>query len=83
MAPSYGWFIYYGGSSVGLVLHGPQGPNEAKISYALKFSFVTSNYEAEYENLIAGLKLGKDVGAEKNQNFLRFHAGCTIVDGRL
>ena len=58
-----------GGSSAGLVLQGPQGPNETKISYALKFGFSASNNEAEYEALIAGLKLAKDVGAERIEIF--------------
>ena len=59
-------------SGARLVLHGPQGPNEAKISYALKFGFSASNNEAEYEALIASLKLAKDVGAEKIEIFLNF-----------
>ena len=50
-----------GGSGAGLVL---QGPHNAKISYALKFGFDVSNNEAEYEALIAGLKLAKDIGAD-------------------
>ena len=54
-----------GGSSAGLVLQVPQGPSEAKISYALKFGFQASNNEAEYKALIASLKLAKDVRAEK------------------
>ena len=36
-----------------------------KISYALKFGFDASNNEAEYEALVASLKLAKDIGAEK------------------
>ena len=48
-----------GGSGAGLVLRGPQGPNETKISYALKFGFSASNNEAEYEALITGLKLDR------------------------
>ena len=65
------WLLYVddssavGGSGAGLVLRGLQGPSEAKISYALKFRFQANNNEAEYEALIAGLKLAKDVGAEK------------------
>ena len=31
--------------------------------YALKFGFEASNNEAEYEALIAGLKLARDIGA--------------------
>ena len=61
-----------GGSGAGLVLRGPQGPSEAKISYALKFGFQASNNEAKYEALIAGLKLAKDVGAEKIEIFSDF-----------
>ena len=64
MASSRGWFIRYGGNGAELVLWGPQGPNETKISYALKFGFAASNNKAGYEALIAGLKLAKDVGAE-------------------
>ena len=51
-----------GGSRANLVL---QGPHETKVSYALKFGFEASNNEAEYEALVARLKLAKDIGAEK------------------
>ena len=69
------WLIHVDGSSAvgesgaGLVLQGPQGPSEAKISYALKFGFQASNNEAEYKALIAGHKLAKDVGAKKFEIF--------------
>ena len=53
-----------GGNGARLVLRGPQGPNETKISYALKFGFSASKNKAEYEALIADLKLAKHVGAE-------------------
>ena len=33
--------------------------------YALKFGFEASNNEAEYEALIAGLKLARDIGARR------------------
>ena len=55
-----------GGSGAGLVL---RGPSECKISYALKFGFSASNNEAEYEALIASLKLAKDVRVEKIEIF--------------
>ena len=58
-----------GGSGAALVLRGPKGLNKDKISYALKFGFVASNNETEYEALIACLKLAKDVGAEKIEIF--------------
>jgi len=50
------------GSGAGLVLTGPHG---AKVLYALKFGFKASNNEAEYEALIAGLKIAKDIGARR------------------
>ena len=52
----------FGESRVGLVL---QGLHNAKISYALKFGFDASNNEAEYEVLVACLKLARDIKAEK------------------
>ena len=50
------------GSGIGLVLVGPYG---AKVLYALKFGFEASNNEAEYEVLITGLKLARDIGARR------------------
>ena len=55
-----------GGSGAGLVLTGPHG---VKILYALKFGFKASNNEGEYEALIAGIRLAKDIGAEKLEVF--------------
>ena len=40
-----------------------------KISSALRFGFKASNNEAEYEALLAGLMLAKEVGAEKLESF--------------
>ena len=60
------WVLHVDGSSTraasgaGLVL---LGPHRAKVLYALKFRFEASNNEAEYEALIAGLKLARDIGA--------------------
>lgn len=42
------------GSGVGLILTDPNGQ---EVTYALRFNFSTSNNEAEYEALIAGLEL--------------------------
>ena len=44
-------------------------PYGVKISYALKFRFESSNNEAEYEALIAGIRLAKDIEAEKLEVF--------------
>ena len=51
-----------GGSGAGLVL---QGFHNAKISYAVKFGFDSSNNVAEHGALVADLKLAKDIEAEK------------------
>ncbi|XP_059654534.1 uncharacterized protein LOC132301284 [Cornus florida] len=56
------WSLYVDGSSTaracgaGLVLISPEGEN---LKYALRFGFKATNNEAEYEALIAGLKLAK------------------------
>ena len=44
------------GSGAGLVLI---DPNELEFTYALRLEFQTTNNKAEYEALIAGLKLAK------------------------
>ena len=46
-----------------------RGLHEAQVSYAFKFGFTSSNNEVEYEALIVGLKLVKDVGIEKIEKF--------------
>ena len=62
------WILHVDGSSTrtgsgaGLILAGPHG---TKVLYALKFGFEASNNEAEYETLIAGLKLARDIGARR------------------
>ncbi|PON74930.1 Ribonuclease H [Parasponia andersonii] len=61
------WKLYVDGSSnengasASLVLISPEGHN---IHYALRFKFPVSNNEAEYEALIAGLKLAQKMKAE-------------------
>ncbi|GJW90795.1 reverse transcriptase domain-containing protein [Tanacetum coccineum] len=42
------------GSGVGLILTSPEG---TEFTYALRFQFTASNNEAEYEALIAGLRI--------------------------
>nr|GEX50434.1 reverse transcriptase domain-containing protein [Tanacetum cinerariifolium] len=47
------------GSSAGLILTSPEG---TKFTYALRFQFTASNNEAEYEALIAGLRIVTQMG---------------------
>ena len=62
------------GSGAGLILTSPEGIN---IEYALRFGFHTSNNEAEYEAVIAGLNLAHSlevdqlVGGQANRRYLR------------
>ncbi|XP_071729045.1 uncharacterized protein [Rutidosis leptorrhynchoides] len=52
----YGWRVKCGGAGIGLLL---VSPNEEEITYAIWLKFAASNNEAEYEALIAGLRLAK------------------------
>ncbi|XP_014500153.1 uncharacterized protein LOC106761149 [Vigna radiata var. radiata] len=53
-----GWTV----NGAGVVL---EGPNEFFMEHSLIFKFKASNNQAEYEALLAGLQLAKDVGARK------------------
>ena len=61
------WGLYIDGSSnkkglgVGLILVNPKGH---QMHYAFRFRFKPSNNEAEYEALIAGLNLAKEMKVE-------------------
>jgi len=61
------WVLYVDGSSnkkgseAGIVL---EGPGSFQLEMALKFEFKTSNNQVEYEALIAGLIMARDMGAE-------------------
>ncbi|CAL2254891.1 unnamed protein product [Prunus armeniaca] len=62
------WILHVDGSAnqqgcgAGLVLTTPDGN---KIEYALRFNFRTSNNEAEYEALLAGLRLAQSMSARQ------------------
>ena len=56
-----------------------EGPNNVTLEQALKFGFMASNNQAEYEALIAGLKLAKKVGARK----LRCYSNSQLVHGQV
>jgi len=49
------------GSGTGIVL---EGPNGVLIEQALRFAFKASNNQAEYEALIAGMLLAKEMGTQ-------------------
>ncbi|XP_021980502.1 uncharacterized protein LOC110876645 [Helianthus annuus] len=62
------WMLYTDGSSsgkgsgAGLMLI---SPDEIRLMYALRFDFECSNNEAEYETLLAGLRMAQSMGASR------------------
>lgn len=50
---------YAEGSGAGLILTSPDG---TKHTYALRFEFIATNNEAEYEALLAGLRIANQMG---------------------
>ncbi|GJY14788.1 reverse transcriptase domain-containing protein [Tanacetum coccineum] len=55
---------YADGSAARLILINPEG---MEFTYALRFRFDTTNNKAEYEALIAGLKIAEQMGVENLQ----------------
>ncbi|GJT20075.1 reverse transcriptase domain-containing protein [Tanacetum coccineum] len=53
------------GSGASLILTNPEG---AEFTYALRFWFDATNNEAEYEALIAGLRIAEQMGVKKPSN---------------
>jgi ribonuclease HI len=60
------WVIYVDGSSqgqrsgAGVMLLSPEGQ---RFQYAIKLDFVTTNNEAKYEAVVAGLTIARELGA--------------------
>ena len=61
------WTLYVDGSSnpkgagAGIVL---EGPSDILIEKSLNFAFKTSNNQAKYEAILAGLSLDREVGVK-------------------
>ncbi|GJR24699.1 reverse transcriptase domain-containing protein [Tanacetum coccineum] len=64
------WILFTDGSScadgfrAGLILTNPEG---AEFTYAMRFRFEATNNEAEYEALIAGLRIAEEMGVKNLQ----------------
>ncbi|GKE65257.1 reverse transcriptase domain-containing protein, partial [Tanacetum coccineum] len=64
------WILFTDGSScadgsgAGQILTNPEG---AEFTYALRFRFEATNNEAEYEALIAGLRIAEEMGVKNLQ----------------
>nr|XP_043638079.1 uncharacterized protein LOC122609083 [Erigeron canadensis] len=66
------------GSRAGLILIDPK---EREYTYALRFNFPTSNNEAEYEALLAGLRMAKQMGVKKIQVFVDSQLVANQING--
>ncbi|GJY52356.1 reverse transcriptase domain-containing protein [Tanacetum coccineum] len=66
------------GSRAGLILTSPKG---AEFTYALRFRFEATNNEAEYEALIAGLRIAEEMGVKNLQANLDSRLVANQVNG--
>ncbi|XP_072074015.1 uncharacterized protein [Arachis hypogaea] len=78
------WSLYVDGSSnksdsgAGVILESEQG---TRIELLLRFEFPVSNNRTEYEALLAGLKLAKEVGAKRLIVFSESQVVTSQVNG--
>ncbi|XP_061356402.1 uncharacterized protein LOC133300832 [Gastrolobium bilobum] len=79
------WKVYVDGSSnnkgsgAGIIIERPKG---VTIEHSLNLGFPTSNNQAEYEALIAGLKQAKEHGARKVQVFSDSQLVTSQIEGK-
>ncbi|GJW26511.1 reverse transcriptase domain-containing protein [Tanacetum coccineum] len=65
------------GSGAGLILTNPEG---TKFTYALRFRFDATNNEAEYEALIAGLRIAEQIVKELSEKSIKEAEVLAIVE---
>ena len=76
------WIAYVDGSStrkrggVGITLTSPEGGN---LEFSIRLDFPTTNNEAEYEAVIAGMSLARDMGAKN----LEVRSDSQVVVGHI
>ncbi|GJV69913.1 reverse transcriptase domain-containing protein [Tanacetum coccineum] len=66
------------GSGAGLILTNPEG---AEFTYAMRFRFEATNNEAEYEALIAGLRIAEQIGIKNLQAHVDSRLVANQVNG--
>ncbi|XP_071715296.1 uncharacterized protein [Rutidosis leptorrhynchoides] len=78
------WELYTDGAS------GPEGagtgvlltvPNKEEHTYALRFNIKATNNEAEYEALLAGVRLAKEIGVKKLQAYVDSQLVANQING--
>ncbi|GJZ69088.1 reverse transcriptase domain-containing protein [Tanacetum coccineum] len=66
------------GSGAGLILTNPEG---FEFTYAMRFTFEATNNEAEYETLIAGLRIAEQMGVKNLQAHVDSRLVANQVNG--
>jgi len=64
------------GSGADIIL---EGPGEVVVEQSIRFGFDTSNNQAEYEALITGLRLAKDLGMKN----LKCRTDSQLIAGQM
>ncbi|XP_071694945.1 uncharacterized protein [Rutidosis leptorrhynchoides] len=78
------WELYTDGASrpegagAGILL---TGPDKEEHTYALRFNFKATNNEAEYEALLAGIRLAKEIGVKKLQGYVDSQLVANQING--
>nr|GEX17732.1 reverse transcriptase domain-containing protein [Tanacetum cinerariifolium] len=82
--PEYAWKLFTDGASSsdnfrgGLILVSPEGK---EYTYAIRFVFETTNNEAEYETLLAGLRIAKEMKVQELTIFVECQLVANQVKG--
>ncbi|XP_071687740.1 uncharacterized protein [Rutidosis leptorrhynchoides] len=78
------WELYTDGESgpegvgTGLLL---TGPNKEEHTYALRFNFKATNNEVEYEAVLVGIRLAKEIGVKKIQTYVDSYSVSNQING--
>ncbi|XP_071728469.1 uncharacterized protein [Rutidosis leptorrhynchoides] len=66
------------GAGAGLIL---TGPHQEEHTYALRFNFKVKNNEAEYEALLAGIRIARELGVKKLQTYVDSQLVASQING--
>ncbi|XP_071727330.1 uncharacterized protein [Rutidosis leptorrhynchoides] len=72
------WELYTDGAGAGLIL---TGPHQEEHTYALRFNFKVTNNEAEYEALLAGMRIARELGVKKLQGYVDSQLVTNQING--
>ncbi|XP_071699333.1 uncharacterized protein [Rutidosis leptorrhynchoides] len=66
------------GAGTGLIL---TGPHQEEHTYTLRFNFKVTNKEAEYEALLAGMRIARELGIKKLQAYVDSQLVANQING--